>query len=124
MCLITYNRDAVIEIGDNTRLNGAGLMATCGITVGRDCMLGSTLILDTDFHSTDLDRRSNPHAKVRSAPVTIGSNVWLAGQTVVLKGVAIGDNSVVGIRSVVTSNVPPNVIVAGNPARLVKQLDK
>lgn len=120
--LITYSPDAVIEIADNTRLNGAGLMATCGITVGRDCMLGSALILDTDFHSIDLDRRSNPHAKVRSAPVTIGNNVWLAGQTVVLKGVAVGDNSVVGFRGVVTSNVPPNVIVAGNPARVVKQL--
>src|SRR5690242_20254278 len=49
--LITYDPDAVIQIGDHTRLNGAGLMATCGITVGRDCMLGSALILDTDFHS-------------------------------------------------------------------------
>jgi maltose O-acetyltransferase len=122
--LITYSPDAVIRIGDNTRLNGAGMMATCGITVGRDCMLGSALILDTDFHSIDLDRRSNPHAKVRSAPVMIGSNVWLAGQTVVLKGITIGDNSVVGFRGVVTSMVPSNVVVAGNPARVVKQLDK
>lgn len=121
--LITYSPDAVIEIGDNTRLNGAGMMAACGITVGCDCILGSALIVDTDFHSIDLDRRTNPNAKVRTASITIGNNVWLAGQTVVLKGITIGDNSVVGFRGVVTSNVPPNVIVAGNPVRVVKQLD-
>ena len=56
------------------------------------------------------------------APITIGNNVWLAGQTAILKGVHIGDNSVVGFRAVVTGDVPPNVIVAGNPGRIVRQL--
>jgi acetyltransferase-like isoleucine patch superfamily enzyme len=120
--LITYRPDVVIQIGDNTRLNGAGLMAACGITVGCHCIVGSAVMVDTDFHSIDPDRHTNPDAKVRSAPITIGNNVWLAGQTVVLKGVTIGENSVVGFRGVVTSNVPPNVIVAGNPVRIVKQL--
>lgn len=120
--LITYGPDVVITIGDNTRLNGAGLMAACGITVGCHCIVGSAVLVDTDFHSIDPDRRTNPDANVRSAPITIGNNVWLAGQTVVLKGVTIGENSVVGFRGVVTSNVLPNVIVAGNPVRVVKQL--
>ncbi len=122
--LITYGSDVVIQIGENTRLNGAGLMAARGITVGRDCILGSAVVVDTDFHSIDLDRRTNPNAKVRSAPITIGNNVWLAGQTAVLKGVTIGDNSIVGFRGVVTGDVPANVIVAGNPARVVKRLDE
>jgi maltose O-acetyltransferase len=121
--LITYNPNVVIQIGDNTRLNGAGLMAACGITVGCDCLLGSAVVVDTDFHSIDPDRRTNPNAKVRSAPIIIGNNVWLAGQTVVLKGITIGDNSIVGFRGVVTRDVLSNVIVAGNPARVVKQLD-
>jgi acetyltransferase-like isoleucine patch superfamily enzyme len=121
--LITYGPDVVIQIGENTRLNGAGLMAARGITVGRDCILGSAVVVDTDFHSIDLDRRTNPNAKVRSAPITIGNNVWLAGQTAVLKGVSIGDNSIVGFRGVVTSDLPANVIAAGNPARVVKHLD-
>lgn len=115
--------NVVIEIGDNTRLNGAGLMAASGITIGCNCLLGSVVILDTDFHSIHPDRRTNPHAQACCASITIGSNVWLAGQTAVLKGVTIGENSVVGFRGVVTSNVPPNVTVAGNPARVVKQLD-
>jgi maltose O-acetyltransferase len=121
--LITYSSDVVIEIGDNTRLNGAGMMAARGIRIGRDCLVGSAVIVDTDFHSVDLDRRTNPGAKVRSAPIIVGNNVWLAGQTVVLKGVSIGDNSVVGFRGVVTGNVPPNVVVAGNPVRVVRRLD-
>src|SRR5579883_66729 len=121
--LITYSPDAVIKIGDNTRLNGAGLMAARGITVGCNCLVGSAVIVDTDFHSVNPDRRTNPGAKVKSAPITIGNNVWLAGQTAVLKGVTIGDNSVVGFRGVVVSNVPSNVVVAGNPVRVVKQLD-
>lgn len=121
--LITYSPDVVIKIGDNTRLNGAGLMAACGITIGCNCLVGSAVIVDTDFHSVNPDRRTNPDARVKSASITIGNNVWLAGQTAVLKGVTIGDNSVVGFRGVVASNVPPNVVVAGNPVQVVKQLD-
>ncbi|GHP01114.1 hypothetical protein KSF_111610 [Reticulibacter mediterranei] len=120
--LITYSSDAVIQIGDNTRLNGAGLMAASGITIGRDCMLGSVVMLDTDFHSIEPDRRKNSCVRERSAPITVSNNVWLAGQAAVLKGVTIGENSVVGFRGVVTREVPPNVVVTGNPAQVVKQL--
>lgn len=121
--IITYDRDVTIRIGSNGRLNGVGLMARRGITIGDNCILGSTLLVDTDFHSLRRDRATNPHAPVASAPIIIGDNVWLAGQTVVLKGVTIGANSVVGFRAVVTRDVPPDVIVAGNPARVVRQLD-
>jgi maltose O-acetyltransferase len=81
------------------------------------------LLVDTDFHSLQRDRSTNPHAPVLSAPICIGPNVWLAGQSVVLKGVTIGANSVVGFRAVVTRDVPADVVVAGNPARVVRQLD-
>jgi maltose O-acetyltransferase len=59
---------------------------------------------------------------VACAPIEIGENVWLAGQSAVLKGVTVGKNSVVAYRAVVTGDVPPNVVVAGNPARVVKEL--
>jgi acetyltransferase-like isoleucine patch superfamily enzyme len=122
--IITYDRDVTIRVGSNVRLNGVGLMAKRGITIGDNCILGSTLLVDTDFHSVRRDRATNPHAPVLSAPITIGANVWLAGQTVVLKGVTIGENTVVGFRAVVTRDVPPDVIVAGNPARVVRTLDE
>lgn len=122
--IITYNPGVTIKIGSNVRLNGAGLQAKEGITIGDNCIIGSALLVDTDFHSVEIDRATNPFAKVQSKPITVGNNVWLAGQTVVLKGTTIGDNSVVGFRAVVTQNVPENVVVAGNPARIVRHLNK
>lgn len=121
--ILTFSPDATIAIGSNVRLNGVGLMAKQAITVGDNCILGSTLLVDTDFHSLRRDRATNPQAPVLSAPITVSDNVWLAGQTVVLKGVAIGANSVVGFRAVVTRDVPTDVVVAGNPARVVRHLD-
>lgn len=122
--IITYERNVTIQIGSNVRLNGVGLMAKRGITIGDNCILGSTLLVDTDFHSMQRDRATNPYAPIASAPIVVHDNVWLAGQSVVLKGVTIGAHSVVGFRAVVTRDVPPDVVVAGNPARVVRQLDE
>ena len=121
--LITFARESRICIGAGTRLNGAGIQARTRVTIGRRCILGSTLLLDTDHHPLDPARRHDPTAPVASAPITIGDNVWLGGQSAVLKGVTIGDNSVVAFRAVVASDVPANVVVAGNPARIVRHFD-
>lgn len=122
--LLTFTPEAVIRIGDHVRLNGAGIQARCGITIGDYALLGSTLLVDSDFHSLARDRMTNPAAAIASAPITIGDNVWLAGQSAVLKGVTIGAHAVVGFRAVVTHEVPPNVVVAGNPARIVRHLSE
>jgi maltose O-acetyltransferase len=122
--LITFTPDARIIIGDDCRLNGAGIQAYRQVRIGPRCILSSTIIIDTDFHPLDPARRHDHDASVVCAPITIGENVWLAGQTAILKGVTIGDNSVVGFRAVVTKDVPPNVVVGGNPARIVKRLDE
>jgi maltose O-acetyltransferase len=89
--------------------------------VGDDCILGSCVIVDTDYHSVEVDRRG-PEAVVESHPVVIGRNVWVAGRASVLKGVTIGEDSVVGYGAVVTADVPAGVVVAGNPARVVRKL--
>jgi acetyltransferase-like isoleucine patch superfamily enzyme len=120
--LITFTPDSLITIGSGTRLNGAGIQAYTTVSVGPRCILGSTLVFDSDFHPLDPAHRHDPDAPVSCAPITIGCNVWLGGQSAVLKGVTIGDNSVAAFRAVVASDVPANVVVAGNPARVVKQL--
>jgi maltose O-acetyltransferase len=120
--LITYTPDSVITIGSGTRLNGAGIMAYTRIEVGRRCILGSTLLFDSDFHPLDPAHRHDPDAPVSCAPITLEENVWLGGQSAVLKGVTVGENSVVAFRAVVSDDVSPNVVVAGNPARVVKTL--
>ncbi len=120
--LITYAPEAVIIVGDNVRMSGAGLQAYRRISIGPRCMVSSTIMIDTDFHNLDPILRHDPDAPVPCAPITLEENVWVAGQSAVLKGVTIGKNSVVAFRAVVTKDVPPNVVVAGNPARIVKYL--
>lgn len=120
--LITTSPHAVIRVGDNVRLNGATLLARERVEVRDGCILGSAVVFDSDYHSVRRDRRTNPDAPVRTQPVRIGRNVWLAGQSAVLPGVSIGEDSVVAFRAVVTRDVPPGVVVAGNPARVVREL--
>lgn len=84
-------------------------------------MVASTIMVDTDFHPTDPALRHDPDAPFAVAPIELKENVWVAGQSAILKGVTIGENSIVGFRAVVVKDVPANVIVAGNPARIVKE---
>jgi maltose O-acetyltransferase len=119
--ILTFSPGARITIGSNVRLNGAGLQAASAITVGDDCILGSCTIVDTDHHSVEVNRRE-AGARVATAPIVIGRNVWVAGAAAVLKGVSIGDDSVVGYGAVVSSDVAAGVVVAGNPARVVRNL--
>jgi acetyltransferase-like isoleucine patch superfamily enzyme len=120
--LVARRPQARIVIGENARLNGPLLQADTLIEVGPDCILGQAHILDTDMHSLALDRRTNPQAPVRRAPVILERNVWVARGAAVLPGVRIGEGSVVGYGAVVATDVPPFVVVAGNPARVVRSL--
>jgi serine acetyltransferase len=99
---------------------GSRISASDEIVIGDGVMMANgTYITDSDWHSV-YDRTARDEAVT---PVHIGNNVWLGDHATVLKGVTIGENSVVAARSVVTRDVPANVIVAGNPARVVKKLD-
>lgn len=120
--LYTRSPEARIAVGRNVRLNGTTIQASRSVVIGNDCILGDANLMDTDMHPLSVDRRHNPEAEVRTAPIVLERNVWVGGQAAVLPGVRIGENSVVGFRAVVTGDVPPNVVVAGNPARVVRSL--
>jgi maltose O-acetyltransferase len=120
--LYTRSPLACIEIGRNVRLNGTWIQAAMRIEIGDDCLIGDAQLMDTDMHAVSVERRHDPHAVVRTAPIVLEPNVWVGGQAAVLPGVRIGRDSVVGFRAVVTADVPPGVIVAGNPARVVREL--
>ncbi|MEM8548497.1 MAG: acyltransferase [Pseudomonadota bacterium] len=110
-----------IEIGDYGLLSpGTRISASDEIIIGDGVMMANgTYITDSDWHMVyDRSKRDD-----KAYPVRIGDNVWLGDHATVLKGVTIGDNSVVAARAVVTRDVPANVIVAGNPAKVVKALD-
>lgn len=117
----THHKDAVIKIGSNSFVNGTRFGCRTSITIGEYAILGDARILDTDFHSINPDRWS-PDAIIESAPITIGNNVWVGANTAILKGVIIGDNSVVGFGSVLSRSIPGNCVVAGNPATIIKQI--
>jgi len=110
-----------VVIGDCCLMSpGSRISASDEIILGDGVMLANgAYVTDSDWHTIHdrMARAGEP------TPVRIGNNVWLGDHSTVLKGVTIGDNSVVAARAVVTRDVPPNVVVAGNPARVVKELD-
>ena len=95
---------------------GSRISASDEIVLGDGCMLANgAYITDSDWHGLydRINRAPEP------TPVVLGDNVWIGDHATVLKGVSFGDNSVVAARSVVTSDVPDNVVLAGNPAKVV-----
>lgn len=117
-CIIaTHSPEARIDIGNNNGFSGTVIGAFKYIKIGNDVKCGAnTLITDSDWHTDDI-RSGEP------IEVIIGDNVWLGVNVVVLKGVTIGDNSVIGACSVVTKSIPANVIAAGNPCRVIKSIN-
>ncbi|MFV0476756.1 MAG: acyltransferase [Parahaliea sp.] len=111
-----------IDIGDCVLISpGVRISASDQIVIGDGTMIANGVyITDSDWHGL-YDRRQRDH---RITPVYIERNVWIGDHATVLKGVCIGENAVVAARAVVTRNVPANAVVAGNPARVVKFLDR
>ena len=120
-------RSGRISIGNNTGCSGCVISSRSSIKIGDNVNLGVNVrIYDHDFHAMDLAARHNPVRDVeecRTAPVLIGDDVFIGANTIILKGVTIGDRSVVGAGSVVTlREIPPDSLVAGNPARIIRSL--
>ena len=103
----------------NTNLT---VLDSAPVTFGDDVMLGPNVSLYTVSHPMDAAERATglEYAK----PITIEDGVWIGGSVTVIGGVVVGRNSVVGAGSVVTRDVPPNVFAAGNPCRVVRELDE
>lgn len=116
--------DAVIEIGDRAEINNNAYFKSegPGISIGLDALLGSNVTIhDSDFHELHPDRRRGGTPAM--APVQLGRNVFIGDSVRILKGVTIGDDSVIGAGSVVTSRIPGGVIAAGNPARVIREIE-
>jgi acetyltransferase-like isoleucine patch superfamily enzyme len=110
-----------ISVGNNVLLmNGIRISSASSIEIGDDCMLANYCYLtDADWH--DVHVRIMPVGK--TAPIVLEKGVWVGDSAIICKGVRIGENSVIAAGSVVSRNVPPNVVVAGNPAKIIKKID-
>ena len=110
-----------IHLEKNVFINsGCKFQDQGGVYIGENSLIGHNVILATLNHEMDPYHRADLHPK----PIHIGKRVWIGSGSILLPGVTIGDNSIVGAGSVVTKDVPPNVIVAGNPAKFIKNIDK
>ena len=122
----TLAKGAEIRIGRNVGISGGSICSAKKITIGDDCLFGADVVIcDTDFHPIQPDERGNSELAYQAAKsVQIGRNVFLGTRVVVLKGVTIGDNSVIGAGSVVTRDIPDNVVAGGNPCAVLKQVPR
>jgi acetyltransferase-like isoleucine patch superfamily enzyme len=135
-CSFALGKEGRATVGDFTLMNGALVMAEELIEIGSHCLISWNVgIADSDFHPIEPAQRlidaqalapyykdRPPRPPIRTAPVRIADNVWIGMNAVILKGVTIGENSVVAAGSVVSKSVAPNTVVAGNPAVVVKEL--
>jgi len=112
---------ANVHVGDDFYANfDCVFLDVCRIDVGDDCMFGPGVHVYTATHPLDADERASGVEYGR--PVSVGDRVWVGGRAVLNPGVDVGDESVVASGAVVTADVPSGVVVAGNPARVVREL--
>lgn len=111
-----------IEIGENFYSNhNLIILDPAKVTFGDNVFIGPNCAFYTPEHPLDAETRNK--GLEYAYPIKVGSNVWFGGNVVVLGGVTIGDNTVIGAGSVVTKDIPSNVVAAGNPCKVIKQIE-
>jgi len=141
---ITFeSKDGVVEMGDRAYIGGCEIICRNGVIIGNDVTIAwGVMIYDHNSHSLDWRQRARvvehfyktagsvrcyeelDWSGVASAPIVIEDKVWIGFDAVLLKGVRVGEGAVIGARSVVTRDVEPYTVVAGNPAIVVKHIER
>ena len=123
--ILRTEKNAILEIGDSVGISSSVIWAFRKIYIGNHVNIGADcVIMDSDAHALKVeDRLLGKDVQERmESPIYIGNNVFIGTRCIVLKGVSIGDNSVIGAGSVVTKSIPANCIAAGNPCKVIKYL--
>lgn len=111
------------HVGENFFANfDCIILDVCEVRFGDNCMLGPSVQIYTATHPLHPDERNS--GREYGKPITIGNNVWIGGHAVINPGVNIGDNAIIAAGAVVVKDVPANVVVGGNPAKVIKEIEK
>ena len=125
-CVFSIRANAELSIGDYVGISSSTIFCNKEVSIGNNVKIGgNTCIYDTDFHSLDYEQRRTKYEDVtntRSKAVRIGNDVFIGAHTTILKGVTIGDRSIVGAGSVVTKSIPSDEVWGGNPAVYIKHI--
>lgn len=122
--LRTLSANASLIIGSDTGISGATICAATSVKIGKGCLLGANVtIMDTDFHAIKSLNRRYDQENISTSSIEIKDNVFIGYNSIILKGVTIGKNSVIAAGSVVVNDIPENVIVGGNPAKIIKKFN-
>ncbi|MFA5329306.1 MAG: acyltransferase [Prolixibacteraceae bacterium] len=120
---IIIGESAILEIGNNVGISNSTIICKKNIVIGDNVLIGgSCKIWDTDFHSLDSKKWRTKNDIPNNLPIKIENDVFIGSGTFILKGVTIGEGAIIGAGSVVTRNVPPFEIWAGNPASFIKKI--
>lgn len=132
---ISFDRDnAIVTIGDRTFIGASDIVCASRVTIGDDVLISwGCTIVDHNSHSLVWEERKDDvinwmagrkdWQNVKVSPVKIGNKAWIGFNSIILKGVSIGEGAIVAAGSVVTKDVPPFTVVAGNPARIVRSMN-
>ncbi len=120
--ICTLATEARVEIGARSGISGSSICALVGVKIGDDTLIGAGCqIFDNDFHHRDGEKWRSPKIS-EASPIMIGNHVFVGAGVRILKGVQIGDGSTIGAGSVVTRDIPPHTIAAGQPAKALRHL--
>lgn len=124
--IVTRTEEAKLNIGNNVGISGATIYARKGITIGDNTLIGGNVkIFDNDFHPIEVEARNiDDKEAIGTREVTIGKDCFIGCNALILKGTKIGDGSVVGAGSIVCGEFPGGVVIAGNPARVIRTLNE
>ncbi len=124
--IVTRTPEAEIVIGDNVGISGATIYSRKSIHIGDNTNIGGNVkILDNDFHPIEIEARlANDNSKIGTRPIIIGKNCFIGCNSIILKGTILGDGCVVGAGAVVSGKFDADTLIAGNPARVIKKIEK
>lgn len=121
----TDSPNAVIRIGNNVGMSSTRMWIHDSLTIGDNVKIGgNVLLIDTDCHPIDYLVRRSSNDGTCSSSIVIEDDVWIGAHSIVLKGVTIGARSIIGAGSVVTKDIPADCIAAGNPCKIIKNINE